>query len=234
MKVVTMPAVPERKVMCVRYNKENADEIKAFCKAKRVFVADDSDKTLYIENIGIIRHGDFVVYGDADGSGWFKYSVHSWKVFPRQVLEEVPVYMNEEFAQWYAENPMKCRFSIDGKCKNRKVKTEKCNCSQCELAACELFQNSILRGEDNWRFPLKRYRFKTKSVDDYRPLIDFKTINMPWWCTSECDEFATIVCYLPFSEDLSKYWDDAYDIDIEDAIEIMYSDRYPKPDWIRW
>lgn len=27
MKVVTMPAVPERKVMCVRYNKENAGQL---------------------------------------------------------------------------------------------------------------------------------------------------------------------------------------------------------------
>ena len=27
------------------------------------------------------------------------------------------------------------------------------------------------------------YRFKTKAVDDYRPLIDMKEIQMPWWCT---------------------------------------------------
>ena len=28
-----------------------------------------------------------------------------------------------------------------------------------------------------------RYRFKTESVDDPRPLIDMSKINMPWWCT---------------------------------------------------
>jgi hypothetical protein len=65
------------------------------------------------------------------------------------VLEEVPVYMNEEFAKWYAENPMRCGFSVNGECKNKDVKTERCDCSQCELAACEEFQKSILCGKND-------------------------------------------------------------------------------------
>lgn len=32
---------------------------------------------------------------------------------------------------------------------------------------------------------LMRYRFKTRAVDDYRPLVDMKDIGMPWWCTGE-------------------------------------------------
>lgn len=78
------------------------------------------------------------------------------------------------------------------------------------------------------------YRFKTKSVDDVRPLIDMKDIQMPYWCTGyACDDsYATIVCFLPKGEDLYKYWDDAYDIDSDERDEITYTDRFPKPSWI--
>lgn len=78
------------------------------------------------------------------------------------------------------------------------------------------------------------YRFKTKAVDDYRPLVDMKDIQMPWWCTgfSSDDSYAIIVCYLPKGEDLFKYWDDAYDIDSEERMEITYTDRFNKPDWL--
>ena len=78
------------------------------------------------------------------------------------------------------------------------------------------------------------YRFKTKAVDDYRPLVDMADIGMPYWCTGFAadNSYATIVCYLPQNEDLLKYWDDAYDIDSEERAEITYTDRFPKPNWI--
>lgn len=78
------------------------------------------------------------------------------------------------------------------------------------------------------------YRFKTKAVDDYRPLVDMKDIQMPWWCTGMAsdDSYAIIVCFLPKGEDLYKYWDDAYDIDSDERDGITYTDRFPKPDWI--
>ena len=84
---------------------------------------------------------------------------------------------------------------------------------------------------------LIRYRFRTKSVEDFRPLIDLATIKMPYWCTGYGldGDFETanaiIVCYLPKTEDLFKYWDDAYDIEKEECDEIIYTDRFPKPDW---
>lgn len=85
---------------------------------------------------------------------------------------------------------------------------------------------------------LIRYRFKTKSVDDCRPLVDMATIKMPWWCSGygyiglESDEaYAIIICYLPTGENLFKYWDDAYDIEEEKTDEIIYTDRFPKPEW---
>lgn len=81
---------------------------------------------------------------------------------------------------------------------------------------------------------LIRYRFKTRAVDDYRPLVDMKDIKMPWWCTGfAADEsYAIIVCYLPDGEALAKYWDDAYDITMELTEEIKYTSRFPKPRWL--
>ena len=77
------------------------------------------------------------------------------------------------------------------------------------------------------------YRFKTHSVDDCRPLIDMASIKMPWWCTGFDGDgsYAIIVCYLPETEDLYKYWDDAYDIESKTVDAIQYTDRFQKPDW---
>ena len=77
-----------------------------------------------------------------------------------------------------------------------------------------------------------RYRFKTKAIDDYRPLIDMKDIQCPWWCSGEGTDYVIIICYLPKQEDLFKYWDDAYDIDSKEVDEITYTSRFKKPDWI--
>jgi hypothetical protein len=79
----------------------------------------------------------------------------------------------------------------------------------------------------------KKYRFRTKSVDDYRPLVDMKDIQMPWWCTGEGDGYVTIMCYLPENENIYKYWDDAYYFETESVNEITYTIRFPKPSWIK-
>ncbi|MCD7996503.1 MAG: hypothetical protein LUH21_04635 [Clostridiales bacterium] len=83
---------------------------------------------------------------------------------------------------------------------------------------------------------LIRYRFKTRSVDDFRPLIDMAYIQMPYWCTGTAgdDSYATIVCYLPENEELKKYWDDAYGIEYDKTDEIIYTDRFQKPKWIMY
>ena len=79
-----------------------------------------------------------------------------------------------------------------------------------------------------------RYRFLTKAVYDPRPLVGMEEINMPWWCTGvsyDCS-YCPIVCYLPDDEPLTKYWDDAFEIEREAVTEIVYSSRFPKPEWI--
>lgn len=73
-----------------------------------------------------------------------------------------------------------------------------------------------------------KYRFKTKSINDWRPLI-FNP-EYPFWCSGYGDDYAIIIMYLPKDEDIYKYYDDAYDIDIEEK-EIEFSDRFPKPDY---
>lgn len=80
---------------------------------------------------------------------------------------------------------------------------------------------------------INKYRFKTKSVEDFRPLI-FNPAY-PWWCTgtADNDSYATIVCYLPQNENLLSYWDDAYDIDCEKNTEIQFSGRFPRPNWYK-
>jgi len=81
-----------------------------------------------------------------------------------------------------------------------------------------------------------RYRFKTYSVDDYRPLI-FNP-KYPWWCSGfatsfedDAGEAAVIIAYLPKGEPLEKYWDDAFDIDQTEENEITFTSRFAKPDY---
>ena len=82
------------------------------------------------------------------------------------------------------------------------------------------------------------YYFKTRYADS-RPYTDvpFKEKKLPWWCTGEGEDergdFTTILCYLTPDMKLEDYWDDAYDIDMETAQEIEYSDRFPAPDWCK-
>lgn len=79
------------------------------------------------------------------------------------------------------------------------------------------------------KYKWKRYRFKTRAVDDYRPLIFNE--KYPWWCTGFNDDCAVIIAYLPCGEDLYKYWDDAFNIDHTLHNEIEFSSRFPKPNY---
>ena len=74
-----------------------------------------------------------------------------------------------------------------------------------------------------------RYRFKTKSVKDYRPLI-FNP-KYPWWCSGYGKNCAIIIAWLPPEEILTEYWDDAFDVELEKHPGVVFSDRFPKPQW---
>ena len=81
----------------------------------------------------------------------------------------------------------------------------------------------------------KRYRFKTRAVQDYRPIV-FNP-NYPWWCSGSGEdenenEVAIIIAYLPVNADLTTYWDDAFDIESENRDTITFTSRFPKPKWM--
>jgi hypothetical protein len=85
--------------------------------------------------------------------------------------------------------------------------------------------------------PLKwrRYRLKTKAVDDYRPLVSDP--RFPWWCSGhgidgDCEiSDSTIIAWLPFDEPIQKYWDDADQVEFTEHETIVFTDRFPKPEW---
>lgn len=81
---------------------------------------------------------------------------------------------------------------------------------------------NTLKNETPKQVKWRRYRFKTNSVDDYRPLV-FNP-KYPWWCSGFNDESATIIAYLPEN-------DDAFNVTFEVMDIIVFSDRFPKPDY---
>lgn len=77
----------------------------------------------------------------------------------------------------------------------------------------------------------RRYRFKTYA-DDFRPIV-FNP-SFPWWCSGYGDGYAVIIAFLPRDEPLSKYWDDAFDVEFTEEKEITFSPRFPQPKWFRY
>jgi hypothetical protein len=74
-----------------------------------------------------------------------------------------------------------------------------------------------------------RYRFKTNAVKDSRPLV-FNN-KFPFWITGESDKDVTIVAFLPKTENLSIYWNDAFEIQSSEHEEIYFTERFNKPDY---
>lgn len=74
-----------------------------------------------------------------------------------------------------------------------------------------------------------RYRFKTYSAQDWRPLI--YNPAYPCWCSGIAADYsdAVIIAWLPKGEPLEKYWDDAFEIEFTEHDQIQFSDRFPRP-----
>ena len=106
MKATLLP-IPEKEVDWIRYTGENLEEVKEFCKKihkdKKIFIDTGESKTLYWETVGIIRIGDFVVYGYIEQNFYKHERIISWKTFPRMIKEEIPVFMND-YLKWEEEN----------------------------------------------------------------------------------------------------------------------------------
>lgn len=81
-----------------------------------------------------------------------------------------------------------------------------------------------------------RARFKVFS-EDARPVN--WPIKHPYWITGTLIDGemntigATIVAYADDLEELLRNWPDAEDIDGEERSEYTFTDRFPKPEWVK-
>lgn len=93
----------------------------------------------------------------------------------------------------------------------------------------------IMKSVDEPAKKWRRYRLKTKAVADYRPLMHDP--RFPWWCSGHGViggfDYAdsTIIVWLPYDEPVTKYWDDAFDVEFSEHEKIEFTDRFAKPEW---
>lgn len=77
-----------------------------------------------------------------------------------------------------------------------------------------------------------RARFKA-DAEDYRP-VKWPPPG-PYWCTGYAgDESHSIVMAYARDEDqIREFWPEASDIDVEEAAEYVFTDRFPEPKWMK-
>lgn len=77
-----------------------------------------------------------------------------------------------------------------------------------------------------------RARFMANS-EDYRP-VKFPPPH-PWWCTGYTGDgsYSIVVAYADDVNQIFEYWPEAKDIDSKEVSEYVFTDRFPKPDWLR-
>jgi hypothetical protein len=75
-----------------------------------------------------------------------------------------------------------------------------------------------------------RARFKA-CEEDYRPVN--WPVKHPFWCTGYGEGYSVVVAYADNEAEILKNWPEADDIDIEERAEYTFTDRFPKPDWLK-
>ena len=73
-----------------------------------------------------------------------------------------------------------------------------------------------------------RVRFKANPGDG-RPVA--WPIKHPYWITGYGDDYSTIVAYADDEAEVLRLWPEAYDIDAEQAVDYLFTARFPKPIW---
>lgn len=79
-----------------------------------------------------------------------------------------------------------------------------------------------------------RARFYIKFKDccnDCRPVK--WPIKYPYWVTGECSDAFILAAYADNVEQIKEQWPEAYDIDTEEVQEIVFTTRFPKPEWYK-
>lgn len=76
--------------------------------------------------------------------------------------------------------------------------------------------------------PWFRVRFKTDS-EDFRP-VQFPPPG-PYWRSGSGDGHSILVAYVRNVAQIEHYWPEGYDLESEKVDEIVFSERFPKPEW---
>lgn len=73
-----------------------------------------------------------------------------------------------------------------------------------------------------------RARFKA-DLHDPRPVQ--WPIRYPYWITGSDDQHSTIVAYVEDYDAIFDLWPEAEQVEYEQTSEIVFSARFPKPEW---
>lgn len=73
-----------------------------------------------------------------------------------------------------------------------------------------------------------RARFYTDE-DDFRP-VEWP-IKYPYWKSGETDKANILIAYADSEDDIKRLWPESYDIESEEVSEMVFTSRFPKPNW---
>lgn len=85
--------------------------------------------------------------------------------------------------------------------------------------------------KDRKEWDMLRVRFTT-SAEDYRPVN--WPIRHPYWCTGYTSrDDAVIVSYADDEAYIMENWPEAEDLDVDVVEGYVFTDRFPRPDWLK-
>lgn len=73
-----------------------------------------------------------------------------------------------------------------------------------------------------------RCRFRT-SAPDPRPVN--WPIKHPYWVSGEGDGYHILVAYAADEHEIRQNWPEAYDLESERCKNLVFTSRFPKPEW---
>lgn len=79
------------------------------------------------------------------------------------------------------------------------------------------------------KYGMLRVRFEVVH-DDPRPVN--WPIKHPYWVTGRTFNGHIIVAYADSVDEIMANWPEAIDLDIDEVWDYMFTDRFPKPDWL--
>ncbi len=56
-------------------------------------------------------------------------------------------------------------------------------------------------------------------------------IKYPFWISGHGEDYSIVIAYADNEAQIKEYWPEATNIESAEVKEIVYTDRFPKPDW---